>query len=80
MATGITYEDKVANQERLDGCRGPHYFMPCGNGPCPHYLTRTPVLVGLLRCSLCEGEVDETHGHLYRQGMEHGRASTPTEG
>ena len=71
----IMHEGRVANQKRLDECDGPHNFLRCGNGPSPHYATKTPLLVGLARCTLCGGRVDESHWHMYDLGLAHGQTT-----
>jgi len=63
---------KVSSEEnnaRLDGCKGPHKFLPQGS------VTeggRIGARTGMLRCTKCLGLVTEEQARWYVKGYKHG--------
>jgi len=56
------FEQVKANGAKLDGCPGPHDFVPVDPARLFHRF----------RCTKCGGQVDGSAARWYRRGLQHG--------
>lgn len=59
-----------ANMARLEGCAGPHRFVPHERYPSG--------MVRKYRCELCQGTIDGINKIWYERGLKHAQNATPT--